>query len=144
MKDDKSSDDVIENVAEDETRARKRYMRSLFWSRAVLTVGAVLTVISICSLIFGGFKCVFRTLTGIPCPGCGMTRALLAVLSLNFSDAFYYHPLFFVPPLMAVCAALAFISRNEKRKKMFWALLILLFAAFTVCWAIRLACGWRG
>lgn len=127
-----------------EKDGRKRYERMLLLSNVTLAMTAVVTVIGICTLFFGGFKCVFRTLTGIPCPGCGMTRALLALLSWDLSGALYYHPLFFVPPLMAVCAALALVSRNEKRKKLFLALLILLFAAFTICWIVRVACGWRG
>ena len=43
--------------------------------------------------------CVFRLMTGIPCPGCGMTRAWLAALRLDFAAAFAYHPLFWVVPI---------------------------------------------
>ena len=43
--------------------------------------------------------CPIYRLTGIPCPGCGMTRALLRLLSLDFAGAWYYHPLVFVIPL---------------------------------------------
>ena len=38
-------------------------------------------------------SCIIKTLTGISCPGCGMTRACLALLRLDFSAALYYHPL---------------------------------------------------
>ncbi|MDW7690602.1 DUF2752 domain-containing protein [Flammeovirgaceae bacterium SG7u.111] len=40
-----------------------------------------------------GWSCGFKNLTGIPCPLCGMTRSCLSTLSLNFGDAFAYHPL---------------------------------------------------
>lgn len=43
--------------------------------------------------------CPFRYLLGISCPGCGMTRALLACLRLDFSSAFSFHPLFFLLPI---------------------------------------------
>jgi hypothetical protein len=47
--------------------------------------------------------CVFRRVTGIPCPGCGMTRAHLAALQLDFKTAFFYHPLWFLPvPLIGL------------------------------------------
>ena len=36
--------------------------------------------------------CPFRFFFGISCPGCGMTRALLAALRLDFAAAFSYHP----------------------------------------------------
>lgn len=44
--------------------------------------------------------CVFRTVTGIPCPGCGMTRAWLAALRFDFAAALAYHPLFWTVPFM--------------------------------------------
>ena len=42
--------------------------------------------------------CPFRFFFGISCPGCGMPRALLAALRLDFAAAFSYHPLFFLLP----------------------------------------------
>jgi len=40
--------------------------------------------------------CAFRALTGIPCPGCGLSRASLALFELHFVEAYHYHPLVFV------------------------------------------------
>ncbi|MDR2157132.1 MAG: DUF2752 domain-containing protein [Clostridiales Family XIII bacterium] len=47
--------------------------------------------------------CPFKLITGIPCPGCGMTRAFLSAAQLDFRSAFAYHPLF---PIIPVCAVL--------------------------------------
>lgn len=47
-----------------------------------------------------GAGCPIRYLTGLSCPGCGMTRAALAVMHLEFRKAFYYHPLFALVPLV--------------------------------------------
>lgn len=41
--------------------------------------------------------CPIRFLTGICCPGCGISRAILAALSGNIVAAFHYHPLFWYP-----------------------------------------------
>lgn len=38
--------------------------------------------------------CIFKTVTNIPCPGCGYDRALNAAVQLNWHDAFHYHALF--------------------------------------------------
>lgn len=35
--------------------------------------------------------CAFRAVTGIPCPGCGMTHAFLLLSELRFSDALQAH-----------------------------------------------------
>ncbi len=37
--------------------------------------------------------CPFARATGHACPGCGMTRAVSAVLHGRFADAWAYHPL---------------------------------------------------
>ena len=40
-----------------------------------------------------GFPCLLFELTGLQCGGCGMTRAAVAALRLDFSAAFSYHAL---------------------------------------------------
>lgn len=58
--------------------------------------------------------CPVLYVTGISCPGCGMTRAWLAVLHLDFARAFACHPLFPLAPLFA--AAFLFDDRIDFRK----------------------------
>ena len=43
-----------------------------------------------------GIPCLFRSITGLECPGCGNSRAALALLRLDIAAAFGYNPLFFV------------------------------------------------
>ena len=45
-----------------------------------------------------GIRCIFLHFFGIPCPGCGMTRALLSVLRFDFAAAFHFHPLIYAMP----------------------------------------------
>lgn len=58
----------------------------------------IVIIYTILSLLHIG--CPIRFTTGISCPGCGMTRAILSLLSLDFQLAFYYHPLFVITPFM--------------------------------------------
>ena len=44
--------------------------------------------------------CIIKYFTNIPCPGCGLTRAYLALFKLDFSKAFHYHPLFWTIPIL--------------------------------------------
>lgn len=37
--------------------------------------------------------CLFKAITGIPCPGCGMTRAFLELAKGDFVTAFQLNPL---------------------------------------------------
>lgn len=40
--------------------------------------------------------CVFNELTGLKCPGCGITRCLFHLINLDFREAFYDNPLVFI------------------------------------------------
>lgn len=37
--------------------------------------------------------CLFKNITGIPCPSCGITRSLVFLARGDISDAFYFNPL---------------------------------------------------
>ncbi|GLC82568.1 DUF2752 domain-containing protein [Lacrimispora brassicae] len=44
--------------------------------------------------IFGlGLPCLFHSLTGLYCPGCGGTRAIRSLLRGDLRMSFQYHPL---------------------------------------------------
>jgi hypothetical protein len=39
-----------------------------------------------------GTGCIFAGMTGIPCPGCGITRSIMALLRLDIASSFFYYP----------------------------------------------------
>jgi len=49
-------------------------------------------------------RCVFHTLTGYDCPGCGGTRAMHQLLHGHVREAFALNPLLFVLIPVALCA----------------------------------------
>ena len=53
-------------------------------------------------LDYFGITCVFLELFGFPCPGCGMTRALKALVRLDFRQAIRHNAvIFFMPYVVA-------------------------------------------
>ncbi len=49
--------------------------------------------------------CIFHSLTDLVCPGCGMTRACLALVQGKFGAAWDYHPFSFLLVGLAVSVA---------------------------------------
>ena len=43
-----------------------------------------------------GIPCVFHLVTGLFCPGCGVTRMLVAMIHLDFKEAFWSNQALFV------------------------------------------------
>ena len=104
--------------------------------RALSCIGALF--IAWLALYLLDIGCVFRLMTGIPCPGCGMTRAWLAALRLDFAAAIAYHPLFWVVP---IAFALAFVrdgAASNKLKRCIDIAIAVLCVLVGAVWIVRL------
>lgn len=80
-------------------------------------IAAVIAIIGISNLLLGKI-CALRIISGIPCPGCGLTRAFLLLLQGKVKEATVIHP--FWLPVLAVFAAFLicrYFIVNEKRRK---------------------------
>lgn len=80
--------------------------------------------------------CVPRVLTGIPCPTCGLTRAWLYALRLDFGGAFRQYPMFWAVPLL-VLFLLYDGQLFPNPKENYWCLGVLL-AGIVLIWLARI------
>ena len=87
-----------------------------------------------------GLPCPIRYLTGIACPGCGMTRALWSLATLDPAAAWHYHPACF--GLLALAPPLLWCHHTGKRKGTA-ALLSLLVILLLTVYLFRLLTGDR-
>lgn len=103
-----------------------------------------LTIIGAC-IALGMYSitvgCPFRRLTAIPCPFCGMTRAVLSALRLDFTSAFNYHPLFFLIPLLGLFLLFHVKKGSRLPKWFFYIVYILMGILFFAVWIWRLERG---
>lgn len=107
-----------------------------FAARSAAAVGAFALVLYLTDI-----GCVFRTMTGVPCPGCGMTRAWLAALRGDLPAAIAYHPLFWAVP---VAFALVWVerlpaARGPVARRALLVASVVLLAALLVVYAARMA-----
>ncbi len=98
-----------------------------------LIFGACFAVIAAVYAVIG---CPFRFFLGVPCPGCGMTRAFFALLRFDFTAAFSFHPLIFIMPFIGAYIIARFIKKDaifsETTEKVLLALVIVTFSAVYV------------
>lgn len=60
-------------------------------------------------------SCIFKIVFGIPCPGCGMTRAFKFLLQGDINNAFLMHPLFaLVIIFIPLFVWFRYVKRNDK------------------------------
>ncbi len=53
-------------------------------------------------MYFLKIPCIFKTITGLECLGCGMTRAVLSAIKLDFKSAFSCHIMFWSVPILVL------------------------------------------
>ncbi|MBR6577772.1 MAG: DUF2752 domain-containing protein [Clostridia bacterium] len=87
--------------------------------------GAALVMFYIFSKLFGSICPTYRFF-GICCPFCGMTRAHLAALKLDFSQALYYNPVFFlgIPCIFFMVHEKLFAPKYDKMRKIIAGILL--------------------
>ena len=84
--------------------------------------------------------CPIRKLTGLYCPGCGVTRMLLHILKGNFYQAFRYNPLLFMMlPFFIIYYFDSFYSEYKQKPRKFerlepklWYFLLVLFIGYGI------------
>ena len=64
---------------------------------ALFLIGSGILYLKVLSPALGiSIPCIFREITGLYCPGCGMTRASLALLDGDIYQSFRYNMLIFI------------------------------------------------
>lgn len=94
--------------------------------------------------------CVFHSMTGLPCPGCGLTRSFCAIAHLRWGDAWNFNPFGFIwyGLTLLLAARPVLIRRTDyaeyERRWMnsHWSY-ILPIALVTLMWAFGLCRMWN-
>jgi hypothetical protein len=111
-----------------QTRGAVLDLRELRWvGLGMLGAGILLPAVG-----HPGIACPFRTLTGIPCPLCGMSTSVEDSLHLHLGDALAANP---VGILLALAALALLVVRPTRRVNVAWPVVIL---ALAVSWIFEL------
>ena len=100
-----------------------------------LAMLAVLVVVMYCLDI----QCFFKLIFGITCPGCGITRASIRLLHLDFRGAFSLNPMVWSVPILGLLYL--FDGRIFKQRWLNTLITVGILAGFIICWVVRLIVG---
>lgn len=99
-------------------RRSRQFLATLFtpWLAPLLRQVVLCRGLTVTMAVLGAFHllgfslwpCLFANVTGIPCPGCGMTRATGALLRGEWSAAVRFHP--FAPGFLLLALMVAFVA----------------------------------
>lgn len=107
-----------------------------------LIITLILFLLLIGYLILGNYfhfyiDCPIKKITGLYCPGCGITRMLSSILSFNFYQAFRYNPLLFISlPIILFLLIESIITKKEplynKIPTKIWVTIIIIFIFYGI------------
>ena len=107
-----------------------------------ITLGVLMTYAVVTILTGAGIPCPFHVITGLNCPGCGISRAMKSLLLLRFADALKYNIMApFIILYILYCAGYASVKyvrtgRKDLYMKPQW-LHFTLLGIILVWWVVR-------
>lgn len=87
-------------------------------------------------ILFDAF-CPSVVITGLPCPGCGLTRSVLFFITGQWERSFYVHPLGFVVVLFVIYCVYFRYVRGKRIPGIKW-MIALFFLALVFLFVVRM------
>ena len=84
-----------------------------------------------------GVTCPIKYITGLSCAGCGMSRAWIALLHFIIHEAFMYHLLFLLPPVVVIFMLL----KSKINIKFYKIFMFTMAGAFVIVYLYRMFIG---
>ena len=76
-------------------KEKKDRIRKIIYRDGIILLAGILYAVFV-RLTGLAVPCIFRTLTGWLCPGCGITRACLSLIKGNVQASFSYNPFLYI------------------------------------------------
>ena len=109
----------------------------------IAIVGAALLHSGLTILGLPSWQCPLRYTLGVPCPGCGLSRATIALIHGDWETSLNYHalaPYFLIGLLLT--AFVTFLPSNSRRHAINWVGRIESFTGITAIFLIGLVLYW--
>ncbi len=123
---------------------KQEYKHNAFFlsMKKKIIIAIFLLLLLIIYLLLGNYfhlyiDCPIKKITGLYCPGCGITRMLLSILKLDFYQAFRYNPLVFISLPFFIFFLLESITTKKeplynKIPTKIWVIIIIIFVIYGI------------
>ena len=101
----------------------------------VCAIGIIAIIgISILHYFNIGIPCIFYKITKLHCPGCGITRAIISLLKLDFYQAFRYNSLVIIllPLLLIYYLYIWIFNGKNKIPQYVWVILLIIIILYGI------------
>ena len=96
---------------------KKRLKKTLIKYAIILGIAIAYLIFTLITNI--GIPCIFRKITGLKCPGCGISRMLISLVTFDIIGAFWCNPFLFItgPFILAylICSEIKYIKYGDRR-----------------------------
>ena len=117
-------------------------------SKQIMLAFLILLIFGVLAIFFLDINCIFKSIFGIPCPGCGLTRAFRAILHGNFLEAEKYNilsiPILIFYLFFFILIILDFIKKTNKTETLLKKIgnhYILIIIILIINWVINIIRG---
>lgn len=84
-----------------------------------------------------GIPCIFYEVTGLYCPGCGITRLCVSLFEGDLYQAFRYNPIIFIDvPIIFILFVLDILFKDKKIIKKITNVFIIILVVITVIFGV--------
>ena len=118
-------------------RALTKLKRACRQAASAWWVLLIIVGYSVFAGFFLGSSCLLASTTGLPCPGCGSTRAFVALIRGDVAGSLRYHPLL-IPSLVVICVYIVTWFKTDRVPRWMEITLIALVAALLALYALRM------
>ncbi len=117
---------------------RERFFKVVKYFGIILVTGLIYA--GVCVFTGFGIPCVYREITGLKCPGCGLTHMIIDLLRLDFHSAFLENQFVFLIAPVILAAVLwhvfQYVRTGEVKLKKFENITCYVFIVLAVIWGI--------
>ena len=103
---------------------KNKYVKKINWTlmkediKLIMPVAVGMLVFLTMLYLIMGSNCIFKCVTGLPCPGCGLTRASLSLISFQWGKVLYYNIFIFPIALLSILGIVNRYIRNKSNQKL--------------------------